>query len=137
MADSVLNHSWPALSKLWMKRWAFKKGKEASSGPSSRQKDHHPGRNPQPLAYCPHGCFVLVWFGVLFDWFVFVLFCFLADVQVGLRNQWTSNFPKAPRTFMNIGASSFLTANVSPRLCEKFIAGEPTISPVDELPRGR
>ncbi|XP_031194725.1 rho guanine nucleotide exchange factor 18 isoform X2 [Mastomys coucha] len=28
MADSVLNHSWPALSKLWLKRWAFKRGSE-------------------------------------------------------------------------------------------------------------
>lgn len=38
MADSALNHSWPALSKLWLKRWAFKRGKEASSGPLPRQK---------------------------------------------------------------------------------------------------
>ena len=37
MADSVLNHSWPALSKLWLKRWAFKRGKEASSGPPPSQ----------------------------------------------------------------------------------------------------
>ncbi|XP_045146249.1 rho guanine nucleotide exchange factor 18-like [Echinops telfairi] len=28
MADSVLNHSWPALSKLWWKQWAFKRGSE-------------------------------------------------------------------------------------------------------------
>ncbi|XP_058137915.1 rho guanine nucleotide exchange factor 18 isoform X2 [Dasypus novemcinctus] len=28
MADSALNHSWPALSKLWLKRWAFKRGSE-------------------------------------------------------------------------------------------------------------
>jgi len=41
MADSVLNHSWPALSKLWLKRWAFKRGKEASSGPPPRQKPHN------------------------------------------------------------------------------------------------
>lgn len=38
MADSALNHSWPALSKLWLKRWAFKRGKGASSGPSPRQR---------------------------------------------------------------------------------------------------
>nr|XP_010965096.2 rho guanine nucleotide exchange factor 18 [Camelus bactrianus] len=28
MASSALNHSWPALSKLWLKRWAFKRGSE-------------------------------------------------------------------------------------------------------------
>lgn len=26
MAASALNHSWPALSKLWLKRWGFKRG---------------------------------------------------------------------------------------------------------------
>lgn len=26
MADSPLNHSWPSFSKLWMKRWSFKRG---------------------------------------------------------------------------------------------------------------
>ncbi|KAH0507694.1 Rho guanine nucleotide exchange factor 18 [Microtus ochrogaster] len=31
MADSALNHSWPALSKLWLKRWAFKRGSEPKS----------------------------------------------------------------------------------------------------------
>ncbi|KAM7331526.1 hypothetical protein ACRRTK_008234 [Alexandromys fortis] len=31
MADSALNHSWPALSKLWLKRWAFKRGSESKS----------------------------------------------------------------------------------------------------------
>ncbi|XP_030663545.1 rho guanine nucleotide exchange factor 18-like [Nomascus leucogenys] len=31
MADSVLNHSWPAFSKLWLKRWAFKRGSEPKS----------------------------------------------------------------------------------------------------------
>lgn len=31
MASSALNHSWPALSKLWLKRWAFKRGKGAGS----------------------------------------------------------------------------------------------------------
>lgn len=29
MANAALNHSWPALSKLWLKRWAFKRGKRA------------------------------------------------------------------------------------------------------------
>ncbi|KAM8764932.1 rho guanine nucleotide exchange factor 18 isoform 2-T2 [Rhynchonycteris naso] len=29
MANSMLNHSWPALSKLWQKRWAFKRGSES------------------------------------------------------------------------------------------------------------
>nr|XP_036874038.1 rho guanine nucleotide exchange factor 18 isoform X3 [Manis javanica] len=28
MANPALNHSWPALSKLWLKRWAFKRGSE-------------------------------------------------------------------------------------------------------------
>ncbi|XP_055077147.1 uncharacterized protein LOC129456173 [Periophthalmus magnuspinnatus] len=28
MADSPLNHSWPSFSKLWMKRWSFKRGSE-------------------------------------------------------------------------------------------------------------
>ncbi|XP_027403420.1 rho guanine nucleotide exchange factor 18 isoform X1 [Bos indicus x Bos taurus] len=28
MASSALNHSWPALSKFWLKRWAFKRGSE-------------------------------------------------------------------------------------------------------------
>ncbi|XP_006902738.1 PREDICTED: rho guanine nucleotide exchange factor 18 [Elephantulus edwardii] len=31
MADSVLNHSWPAFPKLWLKQWAFKRGSEAKS----------------------------------------------------------------------------------------------------------
>lgn len=31
MASSALNHSWPALSKFWLKRWAFKRGKGACS----------------------------------------------------------------------------------------------------------
>uniref|UniRef100_A0A6I8P7P9 Uncharacterized protein n=1 Tax=Ornithorhynchus anatinus TaxID=9258 RepID=A0A6I8P7P9_ORNAN len=43
MADSILNHSWPSFSKLWMKRWSFKRGSEckpcaqpyASSVPAS------------------------------------------------------------------------------------------------------
>nr|XP_040146487.1 rho guanine nucleotide exchange factor 18 isoform X4 [Ictidomys tridecemlineatus] len=28
MAGATLNHSWPAFSKLWLKRWAFKRGSE-------------------------------------------------------------------------------------------------------------
>ncbi|KAM9762289.1 rho guanine nucleotide exchange factor 18 isoform 2-T2 [Menidia menidia] len=28
MADSPLNHSWPSFSKLWMKRWSFKRASE-------------------------------------------------------------------------------------------------------------
>ncbi|KAM4706790.1 LOW QUALITY PROTEIN: rho guanine nucleotide exchange factor 18 [Discoglossus pictus] len=28
MSDSLLNHSWPSFSKLWMKRWSFKRGSE-------------------------------------------------------------------------------------------------------------
>lgn len=36
MANSALNHSWPALSKLWLKRWAFKRGKGVSSDQQAR-----------------------------------------------------------------------------------------------------
>ncbi|XP_053558907.1 rho guanine nucleotide exchange factor 18 [Bombina bombina] len=28
MSDSLLNHSWPSFSKLWMKRWSFKRASE-------------------------------------------------------------------------------------------------------------
>ncbi|XP_063312635.1 uncharacterized protein LOC134612215 [Pelobates fuscus] len=28
MSDSVLNNSWPSFSKLWMKRWSFKRASE-------------------------------------------------------------------------------------------------------------
>lgn len=62
MADSVLNHSWPALSKLWLKRWAFKRGKEASSGPPPRQK---------PLNH-----WLIVLTGVLFFVLCFLVFGF-------------------------------------------------------------
>ncbi|XP_043985335.1 rho guanine nucleotide exchange factor 18 isoform X2 [Gambusia affinis] len=30
MADSPLNHSWPSFSKLWMKRWSFKRASECN-----------------------------------------------------------------------------------------------------------
>ncbi|KAJ8387719.1 hypothetical protein AAFF_G00150200 [Aldrovandia affinis] len=40
MADSPLNNSWPSFSKLWMKRWSFKRASECKpcasvSGPGS------------------------------------------------------------------------------------------------------
>ncbi|XP_069042256.1 rho guanine nucleotide exchange factor 18 isoform X1 [Lepisosteus oculatus] len=35
MADSPLNNSWPSFSKLWMKRWSFKRGSECK--PCSRE----------------------------------------------------------------------------------------------------
>ncbi|KAM6216745.1 rho guanine nucleotide exchange factor 18 [Rhynchocyon petersi] len=31
MADSALSRSWPALSKLWLKQWAFKRGSESKA----------------------------------------------------------------------------------------------------------
>ncbi|XP_077463512.1 rho guanine nucleotide exchange factor 18 [Stigmatopora argus] len=31
MADSPLNHSWPSFSRLWMKRWSFKRASECKS----------------------------------------------------------------------------------------------------------
>ncbi|XP_037554241.1 rho guanine nucleotide exchange factor 18 [Nematolebias whitei] len=31
MADSPLNHSWPSFSKLWMKRWSFKRASDSCS----------------------------------------------------------------------------------------------------------
>ncbi|KAA8589612.1 hypothetical protein FQN60_012977 [Etheostoma spectabile] len=41
MADSPLNNSWPSFSKLWMKRWSFKRASECkpcqSCGPPSAQ----------------------------------------------------------------------------------------------------
>ncbi|XP_023195125.1 rho guanine nucleotide exchange factor 18 isoform X1 [Xiphophorus maculatus] len=30
MADSPLNHSWPSFSRLWMKRWSFKRASECN-----------------------------------------------------------------------------------------------------------
>ncbi|XP_076977572.1 rho guanine nucleotide exchange factor 18 isoform X6 [Tamandua tetradactyla] len=61
MAGSALNHSWPALSKLWPKRWAFKRGCEpklrvqpfesgtaASSSNSKRDSCSGPWRPENP-----------------------------------------------------------------------------------------
>ncbi|KAM6921115.1 uncharacterized protein FYW49_006892 [Xenentodon cancila] len=31
MADSPLNHSWPSFSKLWNKRWSFKRASESNA----------------------------------------------------------------------------------------------------------
>ncbi|XP_041791117.1 rho guanine nucleotide exchange factor 18 isoform X1 [Chelmon rostratus] len=47
MADSPLNHSWPSFSKLWMKRWSFKRASESKScsqpcGPPSGQLSIQP-----------------------------------------------------------------------------------------------
>lgn len=36
MADSPLNHSWPSFSRLWMKRWSFKRGNPGSASVSGR-----------------------------------------------------------------------------------------------------
>ncbi|XP_075719304.1 rho guanine nucleotide exchange factor 18 [Rhinoderma darwinii] len=33
MSDSVLNNSWPSFSKLWMKRWSFKRASECKPCP--------------------------------------------------------------------------------------------------------
>lgn len=49
MAGSALHHSWPALSKLWLKRWAFKRGKrQAVTADTVR-----PGRDPGRPAHSP------------------------------------------------------------------------------------
>ncbi|XP_026160604.1 rho guanine nucleotide exchange factor 18 isoform X2 [Mastacembelus armatus] len=47
MADSPLNNSWPSFSKLWMKRWSFKRASECKPcsgvcGPSSAQASTQP-----------------------------------------------------------------------------------------------
>ncbi|XP_051232524.1 rho guanine nucleotide exchange factor 18 isoform X1 [Dicentrarchus labrax] len=47
MADSPLNHSWPSFSKLWMKRWSFKRASECKPcsqpcGPPSAQLSVQP-----------------------------------------------------------------------------------------------
>ncbi|XP_054608337.1 rho guanine nucleotide exchange factor 18 isoform X2 [Nothobranchius furzeri] len=47
MADSPLNHSWPSFSKLWMKRWSFKRASECkpcsqSCGNPGNQLSLHP-----------------------------------------------------------------------------------------------
>ncbi|XP_075944102.1 rho guanine nucleotide exchange factor 18 [Anarhichas minor] len=52
MADSSLNNSWPSFSKLWMKRWSFKRASECKPcsqpcGPPSAQlgvQPHAPSR---------------------------------------------------------------------------------------------
>ncbi|XP_072456933.1 rho guanine nucleotide exchange factor 18 isoform X3 [Notamacropus eugenii] len=41
MADSVLNHSWPSFSRLWMKRWNFKRGSEGKACDSSSDDSPH------------------------------------------------------------------------------------------------
>ncbi|XP_056132841.1 uncharacterized protein LOC130109901 [Lampris incognitus] len=43
MADSPLNNSWPSFSKLWMKRWSFKRASECK--PCSRPSEP-PGDQP-------------------------------------------------------------------------------------------
>ncbi|XP_076582434.1 rho guanine nucleotide exchange factor 18 isoform X2 [Chaetodon auriga] len=47
MADSPLNHSWPSFSKLWMKRWSFKRASDSKAcsqpcGPPSAQLSVQP-----------------------------------------------------------------------------------------------
>ncbi|XP_058870836.1 rho guanine nucleotide exchange factor 18-like isoform X1 [Acipenser ruthenus] len=41
MADSHLNHSWPSFSKLWMKRWSFKRASDCK--PCSHEFSSVPG----------------------------------------------------------------------------------------------
>lgn len=56
MASSALNHSWPALSKFWPKRWAFKRGKGVwgwQAG-SSRPRPCRQG-SPDSLSTIPAG----------------------------------------------------------------------------------
>ncbi|XP_010730724.2 rho guanine nucleotide exchange factor 18 [Larimichthys crocea] len=57
MADSPLNHSWPSFSKLWMKRWSFKRGSECKPcnqpcGSPTAQLSVQP-HEPSGTASCP------------------------------------------------------------------------------------
>ncbi|KAM4807837.1 LOW QUALITY PROTEIN: rho guanine nucleotide exchange factor 18 [Rhinophrynus dorsalis] len=55
MSDSLLNNSWPSFSKLWMKRWSFKRGSECkpcsefSTIPDSRSVTPDVDPNPASL----------------------------------------------------------------------------------------
>ncbi|XP_056677972.1 rho guanine nucleotide exchange factor 18 isoform X3 [Monodelphis domestica] len=55
MADSVLNHSWPSISKLWMKRWTFKRGSECKA--CDPPSDGSPCSLPVPLKADSHVLF--------------------------------------------------------------------------------
>ncbi|XP_068599454.1 rho guanine nucleotide exchange factor 18 [Brachionichthys hirsutus] len=50
MAGSPLNHSWPSFSKLWMKRWSFKRASECK--PCNQPSVH---LSPQPHAHSEIG----------------------------------------------------------------------------------
>ncbi|KAJ8374614.1 hypothetical protein SKAU_G00051940 [Synaphobranchus kaupii] len=43
MADSPLNHSWPSFSKLWMKRWSFKRASDCKPCVNQRASASGPG----------------------------------------------------------------------------------------------
>ncbi|XP_074061238.1 rho guanine nucleotide exchange factor 18 isoform X3 [Macrotis lagotis] len=55
MADSVLNHSWPSFSKLWMKRWTFKRGSECKA--CDPPSDGSPHSLPESLRTDSHALF--------------------------------------------------------------------------------
>ncbi|KAM3938942.1 LOW QUALITY PROTEIN: rho guanine nucleotide exchange factor 18 [Leptodactylus fuscus] len=63
MSDSVLNNSWPSFSKLWMKRWSFKRASECkpcpefSAIPDSRSVT--PDAEPSPHSADPGEMFFL------------------------------------------------------------------------------
>ncbi|XP_008578837.1 PREDICTED: uncharacterized protein LOC103596869 [Galeopterus variegatus] len=61
MAGSMLNHSWPAFSKLWLKRWAFKRGSEpkpcvqpvdSGAAPLATKSSSGPWRPEDPDFFC-------------------------------------------------------------------------------------
>ncbi|KAM9849059.1 rho guanine nucleotide exchange factor 18 [Aulostomus maculatus] len=58
MADSPLNNSWPSFSKLWMKRWSFKRASECkpysqSGGHPSDKQPHSPVGSSSSLSPAP------------------------------------------------------------------------------------
>ncbi|KAK2835510.1 hypothetical protein Q5P01_015994 [Channa striata] len=71
MADSPLNNSWPSFSKLWMKRWSFKRASECKPcsqpcGPSSAQlcvQPHAPSGKGSSSSLSPSSIAEDVFFG--------------------------------------------------------------------------
>ncbi|XP_028442929.1 rho guanine nucleotide exchange factor 18 isoform X2 [Perca flavescens] len=70
MADSLLNNSWPSFSKLWMKRWSFKRASECkpcqSCGPPSAQicvQPHAPSETGSSSSLSPASISEDVFFG--------------------------------------------------------------------------
>ncbi|KAM3619498.1 uncharacterized protein V6R79_009228 [Siganus canaliculatus] len=53
MADFPLNHSWPSFSKLWMKRWSFKRASECK--PCNNQPCERPAAQLSVQPHAPSG----------------------------------------------------------------------------------